>query len=300
MNFDVENLLETYFSTLAIRRTLITFIFHNTFWTRVLYLWFEENWKRSANGLSRRTRKRVLGDKSRRMQFSLTRPPASVTSLRISPRRYTYSRDAIVAAIAAAVHNERLLLQCARLQRRPPLLHRPSPSYWYIFRRFSVHAVKGPRRRILTSWTERRTTPTRCTVNRSRDRALPPGEEGRERYLRHVDSAWTNRKYDVAPSPPRPTLPLSLSPFFSSSSRVSPFLFFASNIYDSGNKTASARRRLVCKIHLNLTHERGHLVMDSALEWLLRRLDFVDLDAQLNHCSLYYSRCRCYYHILSF
>lgn len=40
--------------------------------------------------------------------------------------------------------------------------------------------------------------------------ALPPGEEGRERYLRHADSAWTNRKYDVAPSPERPAHPLSL------------------------------------------------------------------------------------------
>lgn len=146
--------------------------------------------------MSRRTRKRVLGDKSHRACNShlLALPPAL--------RRCVYLLvDTHIRKMQSSLPSPQRCIINGFFRggiRRCYTGHRP--SYWYIFRRFSVHAVKGPRR-VPTSWIEERTASTRCTVNRSRARAPPPGEEGRERYLRHADSAWTNRKYDVALSP---------------------------------------------------------------------------------------------------
>lgn len=155
------------------------------------------------------------------------------------------------------------------LRRHSPLLCWPSPSYWYIFRQFSVHTVKGLRRYVpLPSWIEKKTASTRYTVNRSRTRTLPPREEGRERYLRHADSAWTNRKYDVTLFPS--TNPSSFPSYLAGATpflRVFSFLFFPRSLLSSRfvhlasifmtqeTNRLNARWRLICKIHLNLNSQ---------------------------------------------
>ena len=113
-----------YCSAFAIQCTLITSIFYIIYYFVCLCYTYGSRKIGSAvlTGCRGERESAPLGDKSRRVQFSLTRPPTGVAPLRVSPR-YTYSRDAIFAAIAAAVHNERLLLQTARLRQHPPLLH---------------------------------------------------------------------------------------------------------------------------------------------------------------------------------
>ncbi|CAL1689854.1 unnamed protein product [Lasius platythorax] len=90
--------------------------------------------------------------------------------------------------IPAGEHNEWLLLQRAFSRRHIRAVVTPAIGLPIGTHSDDLAAFYGY---ILAPRIEKSTTSTRgiFTVNSSRAWAPPPGEEGRERYLRHADSA---------------------------------------------------------------------------------------------------------------